>query len=142
MEYTLGEDAAKAAAINAAQVLILVLMEYTLGVRNLETIILWKQRLNPCSNGIYSRRGDFTAWWDYSYQGLNPCSNGIYSRSPALSFLCVQMKGGLNPCSNGIYSRRFAQPGLVYKAGLNPCSNGIYSRRMVSKAMVVEVHQS
>ena len=39
------------------QVLILVVMEYTLGNRNQEYVTTKaKDSLNPCCNGIYSRR--------------------------------------------------------------------------------------
>ena len=66
-------------------VLILVLMEHTLGE--------FKQR-RKCNVAC-----------------LNPCSNGTYSRSPKIKSLKI-FPLCLNPCSNGTYSRRTDPKGL------------------------------
>ena len=61
-------------------VLILVLLEYTLGEafpRRGEV----DERLNPCFVGIYSRRGFRREVRGKGKQSLNPCFVGIYSRS-------------------------------------------------------------
>ena len=62
-------------------VLILVLMEYALEGSNHEYIRHCRCSLNPCSNGICSRRKTPFAYTRLSNRRLNPCSNGICSRS-------------------------------------------------------------
>ena len=60
-------------------VLILVLMEDTLGELLFHILLLSVLRLNPCSNGRYSRRINIKHK-KQRYGSLNPCSNGRYSR--------------------------------------------------------------
>ena len=79
MEDTLG-DGLNACKNAFAKVLILVLMEDTLGERYRTNTSTRITCLNPCSNGRYSRRlKDFVEFTNTD--GLNPCSNGRYSRS-------------------------------------------------------------
>ena len=67
------------------KVLILVLMEYALRVMAQNAFTILTLSLNPCSNGICSKRandlGNVLA-----DESLNPCSNGICSKS--MEFLC------------------------------------------------------
>ena len=55
MEDTLGDDL-EYANYKTLEVLILVLMEDTLGETNLFVLIFQLASLNPCFNGRYSRR--------------------------------------------------------------------------------------
>ena len=66
---------------DAQDVLILVLMEYALEV--------WRQLTQYAAKG-----------------GLNPCFNGICSRRPEKIMNIYVLRPGLNPCFNGICSRR------------------------------------
>ena len=87
-------------------VLILVLMEDTLGGREISQQHLYL-RLNPCSNGRYSRRAKNNGLYHSAENRLNPCSNGRYSRRYKQARV-FKVKDGLNPCSNGRYSRSAA----------------------------------
>ena len=55
-------------------------MEYALEGSNHEYIRHCRCSLNPCSNGICSRRKTPFAYTRLSNRRLNPCSNGICSR--------------------------------------------------------------
>ena len=121
------------------------------------TLLVKGNRLNPCFNGICSRRifprsplaKDGTVLilvlMEYALEVsmvrrpskkktcLNPCFNGICSRRsdnkthPHGWVLC------LNPCFNGICSRSIQKnwSGKRHLC-LNPCFNGICSRRATS----------
>ena len=84
-------------------VLILVLVEHTLGGSFIELIAFIKG-LNPCFSGTYSRSaGQFLA--PFGIVSLNPCFSGTYSRSSKREAkVCHYF--GLNPCFSGTYSRR------------------------------------
>ena len=102
MEDTLG-DVCYARCTSDYQVLILVLMEDTLG----GIIIKHSERrgsLNPCFNGRYSRRKITFPVWNIE-MSLNPCFNGRYSRR-ASNKVQGNFILSLNPCFNGRYSRR------------------------------------
>ena len=85
-------------------VLILVLVEHTLGDYSpTSTRARWLS-LNPCFSGTYSRR----AWKKAREWGgtwcLNPCFSGTYSRSAAQRVVVLR-RMCLNPCFSGTYSR-------------------------------------
>ena len=61
-------------------VLILVLVEFGLGVRGGKSKSWKLNRLNPCFSGIWSRSAEQAEQSDWCY-GLNPCFSGIWSRS-------------------------------------------------------------
>ena len=66
---------------NSSEVLILVILEYTLrGISRNDS--------QPIANS------------------LNPCYTGIYSTSAVAGVAKDSAKGGLNPCYTGIYSTR------------------------------------
>ena len=79
MEDTLG-DVIESLIKAGAKVLILVLMEDTLGVEHDTIINHIVNGLNPCFNGRYSRRVSLIILKNLSVS-LNPCFNGRYSRS-------------------------------------------------------------
>ena len=87
-------------------VLILVVMEYALGGEAARLVPRVHASLNPCCNGICSRRNSTTRMRKTSWR-LNPCCNGICSRR-----MDEREEDGLqrrlNPCCNGICSRRNA----------------------------------
>ena len=128
-------------------------MEYALGAGKDYVSQNDQYCLNPCCNGICSRR--WVCWrtrrhvlvlilvvMEYAlgakarkrlnnaFIGLNPCCNGICSRR---GFDCSNhacCTKSLNPCCNGICSRRtIAETYRNLKTCLNPCCNGICSRR-------------
>ena len=103
MEDTLGALCLCVRRKDRKSVLILVLMEDTLG--DIGTAEKGKEvSLNPCSNGRYSRRLENNP--NYTKRiCLNPCSNGRYSRRSAKT-QTLKTSTSLNPCSNGRYSRR------------------------------------
>ena len=73
MEHTLG--AAAAAAVEPEMVvLILVLVEHTLGARE-DIVAELMLRLNPCFSGTYSRRATFTT---YTISKYYACKFGIF----------------------------------------------------------------
>ena len=85
-----------------ASVLILVLMEYGLW---LPSPLLPKCSISLVLILVLMEYGLWHSgmWWIQSMQRLNPCSNGIWSLTlrtfqESISHLC------LNPCSNGIWS--------------------------------------
>ena len=82
MEHTLG--ACIFTDRNEKKVLILVLMEHTLGESGNYSLCKQGNSLNPCSNGTYSRSCFAEGLSKHAYWGLNPCSNGTYSRSVQL----------------------------------------------------------
>ncbi len=57
-------------------------MEDTLGAYRRTCYDTAQNRLNPCSNGRYSRRTHAEVEQQFANR-LNPCSNGRYSRSVA-----------------------------------------------------------
>ena len=80
MEYALEVTPGRDKAYRIA-VLILVLMEYALeAVCDQRDVLSDIIRLNPCSNGICSRRSEVLLHYWQSRCCLNPCSNGICSR--------------------------------------------------------------
>ena len=103
MEDTLGVHHPYFQAQLCRPVLILVLMEDTLGERTTEFSMEKVVSLNPCSNGRYFRRsirkstrvrllvlilvlmedtlGVRVNLLSFAMRSLNPCSNGRYSRS-------------------------------------------------------------
>ena len=110
------------------QVLILVLVEHTLGEPRRTYALGFTTCLNPCFSGTYSRRLCQAGISDansvlilvlvehtlgvvhYTFMaiiyGLNPCFSGTYSRSLA-AVSTAPAKGSLNPCFSGTYSRSF-----------------------------------
>ena len=92
------------------RVLILVLMEHTLGDFENMSVDEILSCLNPCFNGTYSRRIIVLKQLKLKLISLNPCFNGTYSRSYDLGVTDVIPKS-LNPCFNGTYSRRVVQKG-------------------------------
>ena len=78
MEDTLGDTIFVTRKFNYC-VLILVLMEDTLGEGDVFMVFGKVYCLNPCSNGRYSRSSTYISDFDY-HICLNPCSNGRYSR--------------------------------------------------------------
>ena len=79
MEDTLG-DVSVSLSLDKPVVLILVLMEDTLGeLRKTVSTLKALPCLNPCSNGRYSRRYACDVINEFD-ESLNPCSNGRYSR--------------------------------------------------------------
>ena len=103
MEYALGVFLCDQ-FISYYLVSILVVMEYALGASRSFSKKVNCNCLNPCCNGICSRRRVKRALFSEEYS-LNPCCNGICSRRLLLS---ISNEGGarLNPCCNGICSRR------------------------------------
>ena len=95
-----------------AQVLILVVMEYTQWEIVYSLLTLMVVSLNPCCNGIYSMSPVIICGQE-TPQRLNPCCNGIYS----MRALCMHWFGisRLNPCCNGIYSMRCTRNMAVTK---------------------------
>ena len=79
MEDTLGEKIRKLFDFHNL-VLILVLMEDTLGGVNHNIELNEPKRLNPCFNGRYSRRSAQNHHPTILPFRLNPCFNGRYSR--------------------------------------------------------------
>ena len=63
-------------------VLILVLMEDTLRVREHLSKDAYKNGLNPCFNGRYSQRQRSESTFQKVLISLNPCFNGRYSQRP------------------------------------------------------------
>ena len=112
MEYALRDFAAIHEIADNCCVLILVLMEYAL--RDGYGLPQDSQPycLNPCSNGICSKR-NYERIKNSLYSSLNPCSNGICSKR-GLSFTLRNRELCLNPCSNGICSKR---TGDIFKLG-------------------------
>ena len=128
MEYTLWGISRIYSFQSRINVLILILMEYTLWDPSF-AIFRTKDGLNPYSNGIYSMSlrdhnsvgrvphvlililMEYTLWVNAinaenaKNASLNPYSNGIYSMSSAARVITSARKS-LNPYSNGIYSMR------------------------------------
>ena len=129
MEHTLGEAASFKYVIMNIYVLILVLMEHTLGVSVFLKSTTAKVCLNPCFNGTYSRRNVplylKVLKKDVLILVLMEHTLGGVRRSA----LCLT-KHCLNPCFNGTYSRRMSLLlDIIVITSLNPCFNGTYSRR-------------
>ena len=126
MEHTLGDF--PNAVLYKIPVLILVLMEHTLGGPDLGK----------------SRRGNtvlILVLMEHTLGG-NPCTLNDFAMVVLILVLMEHTLGvkyiselesaieGLNPCFNGTYSRsRKDQRGHRGRVGLNPCFNGTYSRR-------------
>ena len=55
MEYGLRLDDILVEAAGTAAVLILVVMEYGLRRKKIQSIVAWIKSLNPCCNGIWSQ---------------------------------------------------------------------------------------
>ena len=132
-------------------VLILVLVEHTLGELSLVSMVNVPLSLNPCFSGTYSRRFQNENKAKI-YRSLNPCFSGTYSRRPSRQCSTLHLRC-LNPCFSGTYSRRIKHyarqednvlilvlvehtlGGTAYESvgvarvGLNPCFSGTYSRR-------------
>ena len=79
MEHTLGVQT-NGSFIGYNAVLILVLMEHTLGGLSSAMMKIIVRCLNPCFNGTYSR-SEFKSSDEIREFSLNPCFNGTYSRS-------------------------------------------------------------
>ena len=79
MEYALGV-AANERCSTACAVLILVVMEYALGEGEVKVVPSKIISLNPCCDGICSRRADGATKCENVVIGLNPCCDGICSR--------------------------------------------------------------
>ena len=107
-------------------VLILVLMEYGLWLRESSSEFFLRPRLNPCSNGIWSLTvGLFEIRDDWSVLILVLMEYGLWL---AMGVCTGVMASSLNPCSNGIWSLTGDRiTGGSNAIGLNPCSNGIWS---------------
>ena len=89
---------------NQVPVLILVLMEYGLGVMNFKDQVKEVTSLNPCFNGIWSRSSTLHISTVLCANCLNPCFNGTWSQiCPHLTLVGTLSR--LNPCFNGIWSR-------------------------------------
>ena len=115
----------------------------------LTLMTLW--RLNPCSNGRYSRSLRRRPAWSVRHPVLilvlmdisaplflegwgrpfNPCFNGRYTRRTLSRQGDADIYRGLNPCFNGRYSRSQAKTVAWRRctSSLNPCFNIRYSRR-------------
>ena len=74
VEHTLGESVEQFNA-GVANVLILVLVEHTLGVRMAWPLEGMVESLNPCFSGTYSRRATFTT---YTISKYYACKFGIF----------------------------------------------------------------
>ena len=105
MEYALGAVSNKGGTPRLKEVSILVVMEYALGGPKRTHCYKWRS-LNPCCNGICSRRVKFKSGKAHTSVSLNPCCNGICSRSLTAIEKMNTPWTGLNPCCNGICSRR------------------------------------
>ena len=113
-----------------SQVLILVLVEHTLGGTTQKRPCSPLGCLNPCFSGTYSRRIK-TANGEVEIVRLNPCFSGTYSRSPrddtlqrhsdVLILVLVEHTLG-----DGEYQY------IIQTKSLNPCFSGTYSRRALS----------
>ena len=79
MEYSLGQTNPLLTWFQIRNVLILVLMEYGLGPMVQVPFVWTTSCLNPCSNGIWSRTVVLTSVMYSLLSGLNPCFNGIWS---------------------------------------------------------------
>ena len=86
-------------------VLILILMEDTLRVHQMQDLLTFLYSLNPYSNGRYSE-SRFACTRCRPIPSLNPYSNGRYSESLAEQTGSVVTRLSLNPYSNGRYSER------------------------------------
>ena len=96
------EPKVQALGYSEALVLILVVVEYGLGVSLRSSPTRKHLCLNPCCGGIWSRRKQLLSL--LLMGGLNPCCGGIWSRSVwGLAKNCQEC---LNPCCGGIWSRR------------------------------------
>ena len=85
------------------QVLILVLMEDTLGGKQFQKLLIKMSCLNPCSNGRYSRSKDVARFYrDVKVLILVLMEDTLGAAFPFIFSLYTC----LNPCSNGRYSRR------------------------------------
>ena len=82
VEHTLGDCNV---SLNAKQkyVLILVLVEHTLGGSFYQLLRPVYVRLNPCFSGTYSRRMEKFIVINRERESLNPCFSGTYSRRPS-----------------------------------------------------------
>ena len=133
-------------------VLILVLVEHTLGGGPFELAQRIKKSLNPCFSGTYSR-SICNLYHSWCIRRLNPCFSGTYSRrydcplhihghnvlilvlvEHTLGVQITQMRNhknySLNPCFSGTYSRsRIVKECAKNIWRLNPCFSGTYSRR-------------
>ena len=90
---------------NGQSVLILVLMEYGLGLSKPSHLMVQVACLNPCFNGIWSRTKQLCFTSAHGRMSLNPCFNGIWSRTMHHKVSKPTLHIRLNPCSNGIWSR-------------------------------------
>ena len=109
-------------------VLILVLVEHTLGGRWQHFRLHSCPCLNPCFSGTYSRSCSQEEVRTV-FGSLNPCFSGTYSRRRIVSPKTL-LPLRLNPCFSGTYSRRTRLPvNKPFYIGLNPCFSGTYSRR-------------
>ncbi len=111
-----------------ANVLILVLVEYTLEAEKLPKVDEAFGCLNPCFSGIYSRRS-FKIIAPRYKGGLNPCFSGIYSRRVKL----VKLSDNDLPVLILVlveYTLEVLSPETekLFRFSLNPCFSGIYSR--------------
>ena len=73
------------------RVLILVLVEHTLGETRQGIITLPQRSLNPCFSGTYSRSEVEEATKSLFF-GLNPCFSGTYSRSLWQTFVTLSTR--------------------------------------------------
>ena len=97
-------------------VLILVLVEHTLGAEEIGSLTALKC-LNPCFSGTYSRSVAAEAART-AQAGLNPCFSGTYSRRSRVVLLWPK-PWSLNPCFSGTYSRRASnKAGEIYLIGV------------------------
>ena len=89
-----------------ARVLILVLVEHTLGVRLPSAPQLTTKRLNPCFSGTYSRR-----WADAQRRERGRSVLILVLVEHTLgehhTLFLIPFGIGLNPCFSGTYSRSF-----------------------------------
>ena len=137
---------------HAAEVLILVIVEYALWVIKGDQETITDLCLNPCYSGICSVSGRFSnlpldwhcvlilviveyALWDSSSisgplrpWSLNPCYSGICSVSTMTLTHIALFRSCLNPCYSGICSVRVMEKKKqTPPRSLNPCYSGICS---------------
>ena len=119
-------------------VLILVLVEHTLGGALGNPDNVKGSCLNPCFSGTYSRRLP-----SYRKESSRPVlilvlvehTLGVFTNDK------IRRIYSLNPCFSGTYSRRAGRGQVLGAKSLNPCFSGTYSRRAANdtneKALVV-----
>ena len=153
MEHTLGELQSSSFR-RFSPVLILVLVEHTLGGQRTISLGRSRRSLNPCFSGTYSR-SPMRKSGLLDGQCLNPCFSGTYSRSSqipmkkygllVLILVLVEHTLGVKQCTEYrgqvlilvLVEHTLGGPmgaEKLHNGSLNPCFSGTYSRRACKMA--------